>query len=135
MNLIVRKYQKDDYMDVDRIINNAFGYHKSKTSDSRAHEFVGIYEEKIVGYFVLNEIIDVVKNIKIFHVDYVCVDENMRGLGIGKELMKYAIKYATDNGISRMELTSSSKRKAAHQLYLGMGFVIRDSSVFRKELL
>ena len=80
-------------------------------------------------------IVDIVKDIKIYHIDYVCVDSLYRGRGIGKLMMEYASSFAKDNGVSRLELTSSKKREAAHKLYLSLGFEMRDSSIFRKELV
>ena len=135
MDLDIRRYNESDYLDVNRIIKESFGYDKSKKKNDSSYEFVAVLDNKIVGYYVLCEIIDVVKDIKIFHIDYVCVSNDYRGLGIGKRMMEYIEEYAKGVGCSRLELTSSSKREIAHKLYLGMGYVIRESSIFRKELV
>ena len=132
---IVRKYEVRDYEKVNLLINNSFGYEKKDISDSDVYEFVCVDDELIVGYFNMIIIHDVIKNIKTAHIDYVCVNEQFRGKGYGKKMMEYALDYCRSNGVSRVELTSSSKREIAHKLYLGLGFEIRDSSIFRKELL
>lgn len=67
-------------------------------------------------------------------IEYVCVDTNYRGQGIGGMMMDFATEYAKKNNISRLELTSGNKREGAHKLYLEHGFLKRDTSVFKKEI-
>ena len=133
MDLIVREYNDEDFEEVNKLLYETFNYSKANIRNDMSHEFVGVYDSKIIGYFILNEIIDIVRNLKFYHLDYVCVDENYRGRGFAKSMMEYAIKYAKDTGACRIDLTSGNKRIAAHKLYLGLGFVKRDTSVFRKE--
>lgn len=132
MDLMVRKYLEDDFDEVNELLYKSFGYNVDKQKDEKAHEFVGVYDSKVVGYFILYEMIDIVRNIKIYHIDYVCVDSEYRGRGFGKKMMEWAIKYAEDNGVRRIELTSGNQREVAHKLYLDLGFMKRDSSLFRK---
>ena len=133
--LDVRAYESSDFSEINRILVSVFGYEKANVSRDMAHEFVAVFDDRVVGYFILNEMRDIVRDIKIFHVDYVCVDKDHQGRGIGRKMMEYAIKYAEDNGAARLELTSSNKRALAHKLYLSLGFEIRDSAIFRKELV
>lgn len=133
MDLIVREYNDEDFEEVNKLLYETFNYSKANIRNDMSHEFVGVYDSKIIGYFILNEMIDIVRNLKFYHLDYVCVDENYRGKGFAKSMMEYAIKYAKDTGACRIDLTSGNKRIAAHKLYLGLGFVKRDTSVFRKE--
>ena len=135
MNIVVRKYKEEDYEGANRLLQEAFGYQKEALSDNRVYEFVACLDDVIVGYFNLMEEIDIIRNIKIFHVGYVCVDTTYRGKGIGHTMMEYAIQYAKDHHAQRMELTSGNQREAAHKLYLSLGFEKRDTSVFRKELV
>jgi len=135
MDIVVRKYNDADYKAVDKLLFDSFGYHKEKLSDARVYEYVACLDEVIVGYYNLMEEIDIIRNIKIYHVGYVCVDSTYRGHGIGKIMMNYAIETAKANHVTRMELTSGNKREAAHKLYLSLGFEKRDTSVFRKELV
>ena len=133
MDLIVREYNDEDFEEVNKLLYETFNYSKANIRNDMSHEFVGVYDSKIIGYFILNEMIDIVRNLKFYHLDYVCVDENYRGRGFAKSMMEYAIKYAKDTGACRIDLTSGNKRIAAHKLYLGLGFLKRDTSVFRKE--
>lgn len=135
MDIIVREYKDSDFLQVNSLIKDAFGYERKNISSDNVYEFVCLTNNDIVGYFNMTMIIDVIKNIKIAHIDYVCVKDIMRGMGIGKKMMEYAIEFAYKNNVSRLELTSSSKREAAHRLYLSLGFEVRDSSIFRKELV
>ena len=135
MNVEVRLYKDDDYDAVNRIILMSFGYEKSKINDDKAHEFVACIDNKVVGYLILNEMKDIIKNIIICHIDYVCVDLEYRGQKIGKKMMECVISYAKEKGVSRIELTSNPKRVAAHKLYENCGFIKRDTDVFRKELV
>ena len=135
MNVIVRKYEDKDFESVNKLLSRTFGYHKENVKDSRVFEFVACLDEKVVGYFNLMEEIDVVLNIKIYHVGYVSVDPQYQGKGFGRQMMEYAISYAKENDVSRMELTSGNQREVAHKLYQSLGFVKRDTSVFRKELV
>ena len=135
MNIEIRFYEDSDYEQVNHLLEDTFHYQKSKISDPNVYEFVAVFEDKIVGYFNLGRMLDVIRNIVIFHVDYVCVSEELRGKKIGRKMMEYAIDFAKEKGATRMELTSGNQRIAAHKLYEGLGFVKRDSSIFRKELL
>lgn len=135
MDVIVREYKDDDFSKVSEILKKTFGYEKSKLKDSRVFEFVACIQDEVVGYFQLMEEIDIIQDFKIFHVGYVCVDSLYRGNGIGHSMMEYAISFAKEKNARRMELTSGNQRVAAHKLYSSIGFVKRDSSIFRKELL
>ena len=135
MNIGIRFYQKSDYEQVSKLLLDTFHYEKSNISDSNVFEFVAVLDHQIVGYFNLCRIVDIIQNIIIFHVDYVCVHEDYRNQKIGHKMMEYAILFAKEKGASRMELTSGNQRIAAHKLYESLGFIKRDSSIFRKELL
>ena len=135
MNVEIRDYDKSDFDAVNELLLHTFGYSKSDVSDPNVFEFVALLDNQVVGYFNLCRIIDIVRNICIMHVDYVCVSEEYRGKKIGRQMMDYAIEYAKNMGFSRLELTSGNHRIAAHRLYESLGFEKRDSSIFRKELL
>ena len=55
-------------------------------------------------------------------VESVRVDENYRGQGFGKELMKWAINRAREENCVAMQLTTNSDRKDAHRFYKDLGF-------------
>ena len=69
-----------------------------------------------------------------FWIEDVVVDGDFRGKGVGQKLTEKAIEYAEKKGGSSINLTSNPKRKAAHQLYVKMGFKQRETDVFRYEI-
>lgn len=66
-------------------------------------------------------------------IEDVVVDSAMRGRGIGKLLTQYAIGYAARCGIGKIDLTSSPERIAANALYKQLGFMKRETNVYRYE--
>lgn len=76
---------------------------------------------------------DLLSGIKVW-IEDVVVDESQRGKGIGKELVLFAIAFARSHGAKTVELTSRSSRIAANQLYLKIGFSLRETNVYRYTL-
>jgi ribosomal protein S18 acetylase RimI-like enzyme len=65
------------------------------------------------------------------HIDDVVVDEAGRGHGVGEALVRAAISEAHRQGVRTIDLTSRPSREAAIRLYTRVGFVRRDSHLFR----
>ena len=55
-------------------------------------------------------------------VEWVRVDAKFRGQGIGKELMKWAIKRAREENCIAVQLTTNADRLDAHRFYENLGF-------------
>ncbi len=55
-------------------------------------------------------------------VESVRVDEKLRGQGIGKELMLWAIERAQRENCVALQLTTNAERKDAHRFYKNLGF-------------
>lgn len=64
-------------------------------------------------------------------IEDVVVDERARGRGIGERLTAEAIRIARQRGARTVDLTSRPSREAANRLYRRMGFVARDTNVYR----
>lgn len=64
-------------------------------------------------------------------IEDVVVDEAVRGRGVGEALSQEAVRRAVGLGARTVELTSRPSREAANRLYRRMGFVPRDSNVYR----
>ncbi len=56
-------------------------------------------------------------------VEAVRVDARFRSLGIGKQLMEWAIKRARQQHCHVLQLTTNKSREAAHRFYQRLGFV------------
>jgi len=64
-------------------------------------------------------------------IEDVVVDEGARGHGVGEALSRAAIGKAASQGAKTIELTSRPSRAAANRLYQRLGFVARDTNVYR----
>lgn len=64
-------------------------------------------------------------------IEDVVVDEAARGRGVGEALNRFTIELAHAKGARTLDLTSRPSREAANRLYLRLGFVRRDSNVYR----
>lgn len=55
-------------------------------------------------------------------VDSVIVDESMRGLNLGKQLLTHLIDYCKSLHVGKISLVSSYRRYVAYSFYRSMGF-------------
>jgi ribosomal protein S18 acetylase RimI-like enzyme len=67
-------------------------------------------------------------------IEDVVVDESARGHGVGEALNQAAIQEARQKGAVTVDLTSRPSREAANRLYQRIGFVQRDTNVYRLSL-
>lgn len=64
-------------------------------------------------------------------IEDVIVDEAARGAGVGAELNRRALEIAHERGARSVDLTSRPSREAANRLYRRLGFVLRETNVYR----
>ncbi len=55
-------------------------------------------------------------------VESVRVDRELRGRGVGREMMLWAIEHAKNKGCVSMQLTTHNDRTDAHRFYESLGF-------------
>jgi ribosomal protein S18 acetylase RimI-like enzyme len=55
-------------------------------------------------------------------VEDVCVDEPLRGQGIGRAMMRFAMEFARQHGCYKLALSSNVARESAHAFYRSLGF-------------
>ena len=67
-------------------------------------------------------------------IEDVVVDEAARGMGVGEALNRAALDRARQLGARTVDLTSRPSREAANRLYQRLGFIPRDTNVYRYEL-
>lgn len=67
-------------------------------------------------------------------IEDVVVDEAARGQGVGDLLNRAALDRARELGAKTVDLTSRPSREAANRLYQRIGFVARDTNVYRFDL-
>ena len=64
-------------------------------------------------------------------IEDVVVDGEARGKGVGEALNRAAIERAQALGARTVDLTSRPSREAANRLYRRIGFVQRETNVYR----
>jgi ribosomal protein S18 acetylase RimI-like enzyme len=67
-------------------------------------------------------------------IEDVVVDESARGKGVGEALNRAALDEARRRGAKTVDLTSRPSREAANRLYQRIGFVARETNVYRYDL-
>ena len=67
-------------------------------------------------------------------IEDVVVDEKCRNKGIGEALNQDAIKIARQLGAKTVDLTSRPSRESANRLYKRLGFLQRDTNIYRFEI-
>jgi GNAT superfamily N-acetyltransferase len=60
---------------------------------------------------------------KVAQIESVRVRSDLRGRGLGEQLINDAIERARAAGCARVQLTSNSQRRDAHRFYERLGFV------------
>lgn len=67
-------------------------------------------------------------------IEDVVVDDLARGMGAGEALSRAALDAARQRGAKTVDLTSRPSREVANRLYQRIGFVRRDTNVYRYAL-
>lgn len=129
------KYQEQYLESLNLLLQEAFKLEKKENLSSDSIELIAVNDLEVVGYLVLNTCLDAVLGIKYAYVNYVCVKEEYRGQHIASMMFEKVFSLCKENNISYLELTSRATRVAAHHLYKKLGFEVRETTVFRKEIL
>jgi GNAT superfamily N-acetyltransferase len=85
--------------------------------------YIAVFNSKTVGTYslaIMDNIAHLGKSSGL--VEAVVVDETMRSKGIGKQMMKHALRICKANNCYKMNLSSNLKRKRAHHFYQKLGF-------------
>ena len=67
-------------------------------------------------------------------VEDVVVDDAARGRGVGEAITRAMLDRARELGCVTVDLTSRPSREAANRLYQRVGFVARETNIYRFEL-
>lgn len=67
-------------------------------------------------------------------IEDVVVDGEARGKGVGEALNRHALEVARKAGARTVDLTSRPSREQANRLYRRIGFVQRETNVYRYDL-
>ena len=91
--------------------------------------FVASDDGEIVGTLTL-VIVPIPTGVRAW-IEDVVVDEAARGGGIGEALTVAALDEARRRNVRSLELTSRPSREAANAMYVKLGFVPRETNVYR----
>lgn len=86
-------------------------------------------EDKIIGTLTL--VFTKIPTGNKVWIEDVIVDNAARGKGVGEELIRYAIEYVNSKGIKQINLTSTPDKTVANKLYQKIGFIKRETNVYR----
>jgi ribosomal protein S18 acetylase RimI-like enzyme len=99
-------------------------------NSENTHLFIVEHDNNQIAGMLTIGTYDIPTGTKVW-IEDVVVDESQRGRGIGKELTLFAISYAKTMGAKTIELTSKPSRIEANRLYQKLGFVLRETNVYR----
>ena len=121
------------------LINECFDVNISSidivnTKDKNVRFLCALMDNLVIGSIMITTIFDPVKNINIYHLDYISVLCEYRNKGIATCLLNYVDDLAKKENISCIELTSNNKRHDAIRLYFKQGYIVRDTNVFYKKV-
>jgi ribosomal protein S18 acetylase RimI-like enzyme len=91
--------------------------------------FVARVDGKIVGSLTLATF-HIPTGVRAW-IEDVVVDSSARGHGVGEALNQAALAEARSRGAVTVDLTSRPSREAANRLYQRLGFVQRETNVYR----
>ena len=91
-----------------------------------------LFDREIVGSLTL--VVFSIPTGKRAWIEDVVGDEKCRNKGIGEALNQDAIKIARQLGAKTVDLTSRPSRESANRLYKRLGFLQRDTNIYRFEI-
>ena len=108
------KYNAEELMDILKQNNTPVFVCVNEKEDVLGHAFC-IHKQ------ILND--SVLTDIKTLYIDDICVDENARGLHIGRDLYEAVLSYATENDFYNITLNVWSCNPGALAFYEKLGLV------------
>ena len=67
-------------------------------------------------------------------VEDMIIDNTYRGTGLGRKILQKLIKWARENDVEVVELTTNPKRVAANELYKSEGFKLHETNHYLLKL-
>lgn len=96
--------------------------------------FVAEVDQQIAGFIAVHTYTYLHTGGLIGRIMSFCVDETVRGTGIGTQLLHYAEQYLTDQHCVKIELNSNNRRTETHRFYKQRGYT-QTSLHFVKKLI
>jgi GNAT superfamily N-acetyltransferase len=83
---------------------------------------VAIEDGKVLGFISIHFIPQIALAGSFARISYFCVEDEVRGRGIGRHLESYCEQLALDRDCDRIEVHCHSRRKRAHDFYYRQGY-------------
>jgi GNAT superfamily N-acetyltransferase len=110
-----------DFTTVDESYERAFA---DITADPRNHLIVAERGDELIGCLQITYIPGLGRHgAERSLIESVRVRSDLRGQGLGRELMTWAIDRARERGCGLVQLTTDKSRADAHRFYLSLGFL------------
>ena len=128
MGITIREAYEGDFLAIGNLIKHELGYSdvnlnllfdrlKRIKSDDNHMTYVAVMDKKIVGFIGAFKYITYELDAGYLLVLAMAVSQKYQKQGIGSMLLRQAEKFAVDNNISHIRLTSNLKRLDAHIFY------------------
>lgn len=146
MDLVIKDYDNANYEVVkdlliesfpevhDLLVEGLVGEEVLNLDKNKYLQLVAYCDGLVVGYALASRSYDPIMKRKNIWIDYVCVNSLYRGRGIAGKLLQKIESVAREEKVLFLQLTSSRFRTGARKLYTNLGFVMRESDIFRKVL-
>ena len=94
--------------------------------------YVAVAEGEVLAWMLLSVAASLTDGPSV-EIGGLVVDEQARGRGLGRRLVRFAETWARERGIGRVRVRSQVKREEAHAFYRGLGYAHQKTShVFAK---
>jgi len=131
--LIKELNQKDEMLQAFEIVKQRYENITLESFDQQISEMILMNDFKMIGAFLDEKIVGVTGYWvlrmlycgRYIQLSSFIVDEEKRGLGIGKELMREVEKIGRKLNCEKVILDSFTENKKSHSLYYREGFCIR----------
>lgn len=106
---------------------------RSLVRNKNCHCLVIEHEKKVIGFGSICTYLGPTSGL-IGVIEDIIVDENFRGYKLGRKLMEKLIQTGKIKKVKKINLTSNPQRVAARNLYVSLGFELRDTGCFCLQL-
>lgn len=149
MEIVIRLAEEKDLLQINKLLYQVHQIHSSKRpdifkvgrkkykdeelreilKDDKRPIFVAVNKEEVLGYAFCIEQQHLNSNsltdIKTLYIDDLCVDSQKRGLGIGRSLYEWVLKYAKDNNYYNITLNVWKSNEEALKFYEKLGLEVQ----------
>jgi len=101
--------------------------------DKKCNCIVLVDNKNVIGFGALIRFTIPSKG-EVAMIEDIVIDENYRGKGFGRTMLQELISIAKKENVLYIDLTSKRIRIEARKLYESLGFVMRESDIFRLKL-